>query len=201
MRFRRTDIPLIIILCCLASCSRHPVPKGEETSIGHPIQNQERYFEFVYSTYGNGWAKTVANLGKPRRVWTEKEYHQSDKGTFRRYQADIDYDVVHLEYEGLSLEILKANGPPYEEYCRDIVISSDKYKMLWNLGVGSPREEVRRIFGDRYPFGSDARKDIFIVIPENALGDPLGYEYKITIAYHADLISQIRLQFYFEYVD
>jgi len=186
---------LSFALTCLASCTQRPLPGIKEPLQGTPQERTERYFNSGIHQFGNSRAEIISNLGKPKRERTEKDLERARQlaPEERRYllghTSEPINQISELAYDGLSLRILKVNSPPYREFVYDISVTSDKYKLIWNLNVGRPRQEVRRILGN--PSNSDDLKDSYRVVHSS---NPEGYTDLVTFGYHEGLI--IRIQFW-----
>jgi hypothetical protein len=140
---------------------------------------------------GSSRAEIIENLGKPKLERTGDDLRKANELTpedvrlIRGHNTGAENEISELAYDGLSLKILKVNSPPYREFIYQITVTSDRYKMLWNLNVGSPRQEVRRLLGD--PSRFEALKDFYQVVHS---GNPMGYTDQVTFAYHDGLVSQ-----------
>jgi hypothetical protein len=151
--------------------------------------------------FGDTRAEIIRNLGKPKRERNESDLEKANElnAEERRYllghTSEPINHICELAYDGLSLRILKVNSPPYREFVYDLAVTSARYKMLWNLNVGSPRQEVRRILGD--PSNPNALKDSYLVVHS---GDPegLGYTDLVTFNYHGNLVDTIH---FWQYLD
>jgi hypothetical protein len=147
---------------------------------------------------GNTRAEIIKNLGKPKRERTENDLRQANELPAEDARMvrghGVENKIFELAYEGLILKIVKVNSPPYREFVYDMTVTSNRYKMLWDLNVGGPRQEVRRILGD--PSDPNDLKDSYDVVHS---GDPeVGYTDLVTFDYHDSLVSRIHFWMYLD---
>ena len=194
---RRLACCVTLALSCFAFHCQHPKPRTEEPLPETPQLRIDRYFDARTQMLGNTRAEIVKNLGKPKLERTENDLKKANELTAEDARLvrghGVENEIFELAYEGLLLKILKVNSPPYREFVYDMTVTSNRYKMLWNLNVGSPRQEVRRILGD--PSSPNDLKDSYSVVHS---GSPEGYTDLVTFSYHDSLVSRIH---FWQYLD
>ncbi len=185
---------LSFALTCLTSGSQRALPKIERVLPGTLENRLEQYFSTGIHKFGNSRAEIIKNLGKPKLERTNTDLRKAnklsaiDERLIRGNGTRVENEIIELAYDGLLLRILKVNSPPHREIIYCIKVTGDRYKMLWNLNVGSPRQEVYRILGDPYRSRLDALEDSYSGAYS---GDPTAYTGSVIFAYHGDLVSQI----------
>jgi hypothetical protein len=189
----------MLILICFAFYCQHTKPRTEESFPATPQLRLERYFDTRSLMYGSSRAEIIRNLGKPKLERTEKDLEKAmqlspdEKRYLLGHTAEPINQINELVYDGLSLRILKVNSQPYNEFVYDIIVTSDKYKFLWNLTVGSTRQEVIRILGN--PSYSDDIKDSYDVVHSSP---PEGYTDLVTFSYSKNRIIRIHFSLYID---
>ncbi len=195
------------LVCCLtlalglfAFRCQHSKPRTEEPLPATPQLRLERYFDTRTQMFGTSRAEIIKNLGKPRLERTEgdlenaKQLNAEERRYLLGHRSEPINQISELAYDGLSLRILKVNSPPYREIVYDMTVTGTRYKMLWNLNVGSPRQEVRRILGD--PSNPNDLKDSYLVVHSGDQG--LGYTDLVTFSYLGSQVSRIH---FWKYLD
>jgi hypothetical protein len=194
---RRLACCVALVLSCFASHCQHSKPRTEEPLPATAQLRIERYFDARTQLLGNTRAEIVKNLGKPKLERTENDLKKANELTAEDARLvrghGVENEIFEWAYEGLLLKILKVNSPPYREFIFYITVTSDRYRMPWNLNVGSPRQEVKRILGDPSKF--EALKDSYRVVHS---GNPSGYEDQVTLTYHDGRIIQICFWLYID---
>ena len=194
---RRLVCVLTLVLSCLASYCQHSKPRTEEPLPATPQLRIERYFDTRTQMFGNTRAEIIKNLGKPKLERTENDLRKANELTTEDARLvrghGVENEIFDLAYEGLSIRILKVNSPPYRELVYDLTVTSARYKMLWGLNVGSPRQEVRRIFGE--PSKSDELQDSYWVVHSTP---PEGYTDLVIFGYRDDLVDRVRFWLYID---
>jgi hypothetical protein len=146
--------------------------------------------------FGDSRAAVISNLGKPKKLRTDKDLSKASELTAEdrrliqgHFAGPNENEITELAYDGLAMKILKVKSPPYREFIYLIEITSKKYRMSWNLDVGCQRKEVRRILGN--PSRSDDGYDSYVVVHFDDNGNPIGYEDQVTFRYHSNTVSRI----------
>ena len=190
---------LTLVLSCSAFYPQHPLVRTEEPLPETPQLRLERYFATRTQMLGNSRAEIMENLGKPKRERTDEDLRRANELTseearrIRGHDTGVENEIMELAYDGLYLRILKVNSPPYREFVYDITVTSDRYKMLWNLNVGSPRQEIRRILGK--PSKSDELQDSYLVVHSSP---PEGYTDLVIFGYHDNFVDRVRFWLYLD---
>ena len=178
------------------------MPGTEEPLPGTPQQRLIRYFESVNMIFGKSRAEIIANLGTPKQISTEKELSRAkklspeDRRLIEGHDSETKNKIIESVYAGLSIRTLKVNSPPYREFVYDVTVTSNRYKMPWNLNVGSLHKDVRRILGN--PARSADNREIYEVVYFDDKGHPIGYIDHITFSFHGNTVSRIRWQMHLD---
>lgn len=190
---RRLTCGLMLVLSCFASYSQDLKSKTEEPLEATPQLRLERYFDTSTQMFGNTRAEIIENLGKPKLVRTENDLMAASELTREDARLvrghGVENGIFELSYEGLLLKILKVNSPPYREFVYEMTVTSNRYKMLWNLNVGSPRQEVRHILGD--PSNPHDLKDSYAVVHSGTPPEVYTPDL-VTFNYRDSLVSRIQ---------
>ncbi|HOW86902.1 MAG TPA: hypothetical protein P5119_12960 [Candidatus Aminicenantes bacterium] len=171
-----------------------PLPETPELRL-------ELYFNARTRPFGNTRAEIIKNLGKPKLERTEKDLERAGQLTSEEKRYLLGHisvpinQIIELAYDGLLLRILKVNSPPYREFVYDMRVTSSRYRMLWNLNVGSPRQEIRRILGD--PSNPNDTKDSYNVVDPDDLSG-LDYIDLLTFSYQGNLVDKISFWLYLD---
>lgn len=196
---RRLVCYLTLAMSLFAFRYQHSKPATEEPLPATPQLRLERYFATRTQMLGNTRAEIINNLGKPKWERTEsdlekaKQLTQEERRLLLGHRSEQINQINELAYDGLSLRILRVNSPPYRELVYDLTVTSARYKMLWGLNVGSPRQEVRRIFGE--PSKSDELQDSYWVVHSTP---PEGYTDLVIFGYRDDLVDRVRFWLYID---
>lgn len=189
-------IPFVILIL-LASCARRPHPTMD---IPLPETSQQRifqYFRAVLNTFGNNRAEIISNLGEPNLIRTACDLSQAgeltaeDRRLIRGHGSGVENEIFELLYSGMWIKVLKVSSPPHQEGVYLLEVSSKRYKMPWNLGVGCQFKDVRRILGGPSLI-SDNGDYTYSVVHLDESGNPVGYEDSITFCYHKGKVERIR---------
>jgi len=125
------------------------------------IKNQEE-FDTNGFYYGNTITEIKNKLGEPKNIKINdlKNVH---------IENQID-KIYELYYDGLYIKIYK-NSSDQIELIKQITISSEKYKVKWDLNVGTPRNNILKVLGKP----NCESKNILYYIGEEV--GPIGFQF------------------------
>jgi hypothetical protein len=112
--------------------------------------------EFLGSIIVSSKDDVITKFGKPLNLTLRKIRN--------RHADDEVWDTVYeLAYEGLYLEIYEVTLDK-RSFVYHIVVTSNKYKPKWGLGVGATKSQVKATLGD--PYETDINKWNYVVSDE-----------------------------------
>lgn len=129
---------------------------------------------------GSSRSEIFNNLGNPKSTKIEKVKNIHD--------PELTDEIHNLFYDGLRLKLFYS--PHYKnEFIFVITVSSNKYKILWDLTVGSSKNKVRTILGA--PHSED--NNVYHYIYESPES---GFQDNVYFYFSNDVVESIEWSYY-----
>jgi hypothetical protein len=130
---------LLLALLVAVGCAR---AHQDFSKISHS-QQRERVAGLISSGWdfklGRNIHEIKKSLGKP---------HREEVVNYSNPHVENQMDEIHrLDYGGLVVNVYRVNEKPPRDILYKLVITDNKYKLKWDLKIGSLSSEVIRLFG------------------------------------------------------
>jgi hypothetical protein len=115
----------------------------DDAEIFKLTEHEKKVRQIIYEGFDFNLGETkhelINNLGNPKRLKTSEVNNI-------HYPNEITDKVYELFYDGLYIRILHATQGD-REFITNISITDNKYKIIWDLEIGSSKSDIKNILG------------------------------------------------------